>query len=185
MGNPFMTRRSYVPEEIFWGYQFKNVVVQPESPDGLYGVNLNNFHAIEPQKNIPNLSKLELSSLIVNRAKKTVPYPLLGENTLVLSDVLCVAPNKEGTLCLYCRVGDSYPNQMLEITAKMYLYRWADPSKGTTEKVSPQGESFEHVMLSVSLIFVSYVILIELGIHSTIKSYLYDTNAVRIQNWCR
>jgi hypothetical protein len=32
------------------------------------------------------------SQLVVNRAKRAVPYPLLGENTLVLSDVLCVRP---------------------------------------------------------------------------------------------
>jgi hypothetical protein len=32
-----------------------------------------------------------------------VPYPLLGENTLVLSDVLCVAPNERGQPCLMCR----------------------------------------------------------------------------------
>ncbi len=44
-----------------------------------------------------------LLQLVVNRAKRTVPYPLLGENTLVLSDVLCLAPNKGGQLCLTCR----------------------------------------------------------------------------------
>lgn len=31
-----------------------------------------------------------MPQLVVNRAKRAVPYPLLGENTLVLSDVLCV-----------------------------------------------------------------------------------------------
>ena len=35
--------------------------------------------------------------------QRTVPYPLLGENTLVLSDVLCVAPNAQGRLALFCR----------------------------------------------------------------------------------
>ena len=34
---------------------------------------------------------------------RAVPYPLLGENTLVLSDVLCVAPNSDGVPCLICR----------------------------------------------------------------------------------
>jgi len=32
-----------------------------------------------------------------------VPYPLLGENTLVLSDVVCVAPNEQGHPCLMVR----------------------------------------------------------------------------------
>ena len=150
-----------------------------------------------------------------------VPYPLLGENTLVLSDVLCVAPNEEGTPCLMCRraaspgllagfvgcgagqdtsvwkeaqrvpwwagwgcpvspplpaaeplqptrapagwwrllrrcprprpahpptpqhpvgcppgtrcrAADTYPNQMLEITVRMYLYRWTQSTDGPT-----------------------------------------------------
>jgi hypothetical protein len=32
-----------------------------------------------------------------------VPYPLLGENTLVLSDLLVIAPDEDGTPCLMCR----------------------------------------------------------------------------------
>lgn len=148
MGNPFMTRRSYVPEEIFWGYQFQNLVNVPDNAAAFYTVDLGNFHSIEPQKDIPEISKDELSTLIVNRSKKTVPYPLLGENTLVLSDVLCVSPNESGSLCLCCRVGDTYPDQMIEIIAKIYMYRWRDPreKKGPPESNS---ESFEHIMLSV------------------------------------
>lgn len=45
----------------------------------------------------------ESSLLPLCRALRTVPYPLLGENTLVLSDSLCVAPNREGQLCLMAR----------------------------------------------------------------------------------
>lgn len=149
MGNPFMARRSYIPEEIYWGHQFKNVIVRPEdSSAGFYEVNLDQFHKVERQESLPNVHPLQLSRIVVNRAKRTVPYPLLGENTLVLSDVLCVSPNEDGELVLYCRVGDTYPNQMLEITAKMLLYRWkqtppagtADPNKG---KAAPEGEAFE------------------------------------------
>ena len=43
---------------------------------------------------------------VVNRAKRAVPYPLLGENTLVLSDLLCVRPAKGGrggAMELVCR----------------------------------------------------------------------------------
>jgi len=148
MGNPFMTRRSYVPEEIFWGHQFQNVVYVPDNPTNFYTVDLGKFHTIQPQKDMPEISKEELSTLIVNRSKKTVPYPLLGENTLVLSDVLCVSPNESGTLCLYCRVGDTYPDQMIEIIAKMYLYRWRDIS-GEQESALKSDEPFEQIMLSV------------------------------------
>lgn len=42
---------------------------------------------------------------MVHRAKRTVPYPLLGDNTLVLSDVLCLAPGRDGQLRLTCRWG--------------------------------------------------------------------------------
>ncbi|KAI8110913.1 hypothetical protein M9434_004487 [Picochlorum sp. BPE23] len=147
MGNPFMTRRSYIPEEIFWGYQFKNVVKVPSGAEP-YVVDLNSFHGIEPHKGLPEMPKDELSQFVVNRAKRTVPYPLLGDNTLVLSDVLCVCPNERGNLCVYCRVGDTYPNQMLEITAKMYLYRWKKVTDVPGSGTAPAGESFEQIMLA-------------------------------------
>ena len=117
LGNPFMTRRSYVPEEIFWGHRFVNVVKVPKEPTGFYVVDLENFHSIERQLDLPALNQAELSKLVVSRSKKTVPYPLLGENTLVLSDSICVGPNEHGKLCLFCRVGDTYPDQMIEIIA--------------------------------------------------------------------
>lgn len=151
MGNPFMARRSYIPSEIYWGHQFKNIIKRPvpgdaERGDGVVGkimtmgrrlkpggggeesyymVDLENFHGVDLAPQMPMLVPSQLSQLVVNRARKTVPYPLLGENTLVLSDVLTVAPGpRPGTLRLACRVGDTYPNQMLEITVRMYLYRW-------------------------------------------------------------
>lgn len=149
LGNPFMTRRSYVPEEIFWGHQFVNVVQIPRDPSHLYVVDLEKFHTIEPQSGLPILPKSQLSHLVVSRSKKTVPYPLLGENTLVLSDTLCVAPNERGNMCLYCRVGDTYPDQMVEIIAKIYLYRWrpmSDPN--SSREAAPAGETFHLEMLS-------------------------------------
>jgi hypothetical protein len=53
------------------------------------------------------LAPSQLSQLVVNRAKRTVPYPLLGENTLVLSDLLCLGPNDKGQPCLMCRSAGS------------------------------------------------------------------------------
>lgn len=126
-GNPFMARRSYLPTEIHWGHQFSQIVLKPEagSDDTYYVIDLNKFHDVVPQEGLPLLAPSQLSQLVVNRAKRTVPYPLLGENTLVLSDVLCIAPNERGVPSLICRAADTYPNQMLEITARMYLYRWS------------------------------------------------------------
>lgn len=37
----------------------------------------------------------------------SVPYPLLGENTLALSDVCVIAPNEDGVPCLMCRAADT------------------------------------------------------------------------------
>jgi len=175
MGNPFMARKSYIPEEIYWGHKFKNVVFRPEegttTSSSFYEVDLDDFHKVERQESLPNVHPLQLSRIVVNRAKRTVPYPLIGENTLVLSDVLCISPNEDGELVLYCRVGDTYPNQMLEITAKMFLYRWkeqelispkssaaASPPGGASSdqgqekherqrKAAPEGETFEQYQL--------------------------------------
>ena len=41
--------------------------------------------------------------LVVSRAIRTVPYPLLGENTLVLSDSMVLAKDEKGTLALMFR----------------------------------------------------------------------------------
>jgi hypothetical protein len=47
---------------------------------------------------------------------------LLGENTLVVSDALCVAPGpRTDTLRLLCRVADTYPTQFLEVTVSLGL----------------------------------------------------------------
>lgn len=152
-------------------------------------------------------------TLLPPTRRTAVPYPLLGENTLVLSDLLCVGPNEDGRPCLMCRrvaatacgnlirsgemrspafasqllcqrlagapfcgrgpcnqallhlavsppnlpprapwavcvcrrVADTYPNQMLEITVRMYLYRWHQPTDGHPAfqqfhlEVSPSG----------------------------------------------
>lgn len=149
-----MARRSYIPEEIFWGYQFSNVLATPPSGAEHFTVHLDVFHKIERQKGLPDMHPAQLSQLVVNRAKRTVPYPLLGENTLVLSDSLCVAPNEDGELTLVCRVGDTYPNQMLEITARMYFYKWKDPvelaAKGFDEPMLQEEEAFQQLNLDVS-----------------------------------
>ena len=42
--------------------------------------------------------------LVVSRAIQTVPYPLLGENTLVLSDSMVLARDEKGDLALMFRL---------------------------------------------------------------------------------
>ena len=41
--------------------------------------------------------------LVVTKAIRTVPYPLLGENTLVLSDSMVLAKDEKGQLALMFR----------------------------------------------------------------------------------
>jgi len=64
-----------------------------------------------------------LSRAVVARAARTVPYPLLGDNTLVLSDGATLARTRDGGTALMFRVGDTYPNQHVEACVKAYLYR--------------------------------------------------------------
>ena len=42
----------------------------------------------------------------MSRSKRTVPYPILGENTLVLSETMVLTEDK-GELTLMFRVGDT------------------------------------------------------------------------------
>lgn len=62
--------------------------------------------------------------LLFNRRAQlsTVPYPLLGENTFVVSDTACVC-SVDGVLTLMWRVGDTYANQMVEAHARAYVLR--------------------------------------------------------------
>lgn len=118
-----MARRSFVPTDIFWGYQFVDIIVRPAPGETRYSIDLNRFHDIVPQAGLPPLPASALSRLVTNRAKRTVPYPLLGDNTLVVSDTMCLYRDEAGRLCLAARVADTYPNQMIEITAKMSV-KW-------------------------------------------------------------
>jgi hypothetical protein len=40
MGNPFMARRSFIPQDIWWGYQFANIVRAPLPGETHYTVDL-------------------------------------------------------------------------------------------------------------------------------------------------
>ncbi len=39
-GNPFMARRSYLPNDLYWGYQFMPIVCRPMGGDTGYTINL-------------------------------------------------------------------------------------------------------------------------------------------------
>jgi hypothetical protein len=71
------------------------------------------FHEIEPQLGVMELLKpAQLSRKVLAPPRGTVPYPLLNENTLVLSDQMTLLRRRGGRLELSARVGDVYPNQV-------------------------------------------------------------------------
>jgi len=126
-GNPFAARRSYLPHDILWGHQFKRMIKAPapnQSKDTRYLVDVSKLHDVEPQSGLATLPPAALSRAVVGRSARCVPYPLLGENTLCLSDSLCLSRTRSGQVALMVRVGDTYPNQHLEVCVKAYLYRW-------------------------------------------------------------
>jgi hypothetical protein len=153
-GDNFMVRTSYLASEIQWGCQF--VPITYKAPPGMthHSVDLSRFHDVVRQADLPPLPKGELSRLIlaggVTLAPQTLPYPALGENTLVLSD-LCVISMRDGERMLMFRVGDSRPGQMLEVHVRAYLHEWAP-------RVTKEGEQIPlnvQVCLLAILVHVS------------------------------
>jgi len=104
----------------------------PGSGDTRFKVDLDRLHDIEPQDGLRMLPPSALSRAVVGRALRCVPYPLLGENTLCVSDSLVLGTDKDGAPALLVRVGDTYPNQHLEVVIKAYVYKWRHPARGTT-----------------------------------------------------
>lgn len=123
-----MARRSYLPIEVLWGEQFTPIIEQPVGGETRFRVQLHHFHDAVRQAGIPLRPPHETSMLVARHALRTVPYPLLNENTTVLSECLCVSPGPSpGTLVLQCRAGDTYPAHMAVIHVQAVLYRWGDP----------------------------------------------------------
>jgi hypothetical protein len=54
----------------------------------------------------PSVTDVVALQVVVSRSKRTVPYPILGENTLVLSETMVLTEDK-GELTLMFRVGDT------------------------------------------------------------------------------
>eukprot|EP00884_Botryococcus_braunii_P021107 jgi/Botrbrau1/7680/Bobra.0159s0122.1 len=123
-GNPFMARQSYTALEIHWGSKFKQCVGPPLPGNTRYVINIAMFHEVEPLAGMPKMSRGPLSEFVVKSAVRTVPYPLLASNTLVLSDAMLLSRDEKGDLALMFRVGDTYPMQNLNVTVKAHLYRW-------------------------------------------------------------
>ncbi|DBB04690.1 TPA: hypothetical protein ACH3X1_012745 [Trebouxia sp. C0004] len=122
-GAQFQTRQSYLPSEIHWGYVFVEIIHHAKEGETQHTVDISRFHEIQPQTGLKMLPPGASSRKIVSAIPKSVPYPVLQENTLVLSNFLVVA-KRNGKLSLMFRVGDTYPNQMLQVQVRAYFYRW-------------------------------------------------------------
>ncbi|KAL3145303.1 hypothetical protein ABBQ38_001566 [Trebouxia sp. C0009 RCD-2024] len=122
-GAQFMTRQSYLPSEMHWGYVFSEIIFHAKEGETEHSVDISRFHEIQPQTNLKMLPPAASSRKIVSATPKSVPYPVLQENTLVLSNFLVVG-KRNGKLSLMFRVGDTYPNQMLQVQVRAYFYRW-------------------------------------------------------------
>lgn len=67
------------------------------------GCDVCRLHDVEPLEGLEMLPVSHLSRLVASKALRTVPYPLLGENTLCIADSMCLAPDEDGKLALLFR----------------------------------------------------------------------------------
>ena len=63
------------------------------------------FHNTAPLPGFEGLTNSKAAEQVVHSSLRTVPYPLLRENTFVLSDSLTLSPLPSGNLGLSFRVG--------------------------------------------------------------------------------
>ena len=70
---------------------------------------MHRLHDVEPLEGLEMLPVSQLSRLVASKALRTVPYPLLGENTLCIADSMVLAPDENGKLALLFRqVSESF-----------------------------------------------------------------------------
>lgn len=121
-GLRFMVRQSFLPHEIKWcvpsngvtsidiinttlcactnrGHVFQRVIYQAKPGEFQHKVDLARFHEIVPQEVIEGkgmLNNEQMSQLVLQQPQRTVPYPALTENTLVLSDRVVITEGSDG-----------------------------------------------------------------------------------------
>ncbi|EIE26204.1 E set domain-containing protein [Coccomyxa subellipsoidea C-169] len=128
-GALFGGKRSYLPTEIHWGYVFAEITHQSKSASTRHAVDLSRFHEVEPQKDLEQMLPQQIiSQHLLKKNHRVIPFPALSEKTLVLSEVAVVGTKDtpDGQLSLMVRIGDVYPDNMVQLAVRMYLYRWND-----------------------------------------------------------
>ena len=130
-GAEFAARQSYLASEIFFGFQFVKIIrtVRDDDDYKWHAIDLAHFHDIEPQKMWSNvlMTQNDISRILMNTIghAHTVPIPVLGENSLVISGSAGLTlHNKQ--LKLRFRVGDVFPplGQFLDAKVFAYYYPW-------------------------------------------------------------
>ena len=74
------------------------------------------LHDVEPLEGLEMLPVSQLSRLVASKALRTVPYPLLGENTLCIADSMCLAPDEDGKLALLFRYALKFMSRQCHIS---------------------------------------------------------------------
>jgi Inward rectifier potassium channel C-terminal domain len=128
-GDSFMVRQSYLATEVHWGHIFTPITHKAPPGDVRHVVNLSLFHDVMPQPELPQLPPGPLSRHVLAKGPpgnvQALPYPALGENTLVISDC-CTMTVRDKQKFLMFRVGDTRPGQMIETHVRGYLYEWCE-----------------------------------------------------------
>lgn len=110
-GDGFMARQSYLPDEIHWGFVFVPIIQRAEHSRTHHIVDISRFHDIEPQRDLTIGPPGRLSGKVVAPPRQMVPYPCLTNNTLVLSDLLLLAPlDNKLYLQIRCALGSRHFN---------------------------------------------------------------------------
>eukprot|EP00798_Chlamydomonas_sp_ICE-L_P014778 gene14778-20828_t len=164
LGDMFMVRRSYLPQEIYWGHNFTTILRPPMEGETEYSVDIARFHDVEPQAGLhmDMMPVHKLSSKVVANAYKILPPENLTESSLVITDDLVVGP-RDGKLYLMIRLGDRRPGQVLDIHVRAFLYRW-------TPVVTQEGETLPYSVDELSITPSHPILRYPLTIKHEIKS---------------
>ena len=146
-GLSFSARQSYLPNEILWGHTFVRVIRRAGPGERHHQWSLRRFHELEPQRLLETdacvahcgvqrggralLTAQQMCEVTLEHAKNggrdAVPFPAIGTNTLVLSDVATLNVTRDRGLVLSFRVGDSRSPcgcQVTGVEAIATVHRW-------------------------------------------------------------
>eukprot|EP00879_Flechtneria_rotunda_P009517 GHRR01009961.1.p1 GENE.GHRR01009961.1~~GHRR01009961.1.p1 ORF type:complete len:908 (+),score=299.94 GHRR01009961.1:108-2726(+) len=156
LGDAFMTRQSYLPSEIHWGCAFVNIIERAKPGSMQHSIDLSRFHEIEPQLGLGLMPPHHVSRAVVCGGARRVPWPRLGENTLLLADELVLTQAPGGRWFVAVRIGDVYPSQMCSANVQMFIYRYssynsqADSSSTGCSSQQQQQAAYTHMQLPLT-----------------------------------